>query len=150
MQDQRGKAFDSTADAAKQLLTVAAGVLALTITFVKDILQDDPGHWLRLVLLASWIAFFLSLVCGILVLGAVAGELETGLDAPAAGGAAAHVPTTAGRNIAIPMWSQFGTFVLGAALLVVFGSVAFWDYAPASSTTPTSTPTVVVNPTHTP
>jgi hypothetical protein len=126
------KAFTATSEAIKQLITVAAGVLALTITFVKDLLQDDVERWLKVTLLASWGAFVFSILFGIFGLGAIAGQLGSGSPA-------------IGDNIKKPAVLQFWLFVGGIALLSVFGGFAFWDFDPTASDS--STPTATAAPT---
>src|SRR5215468_10416340 len=69
------KAFDFAADATKQILTLSTGILALTITFAKDIL-GAPGHWSRL-LGWSWILYLISILCGVWTLLALTGSFSS-------------------------------------------------------------------------
>jgi hypothetical protein len=43
MDERVKKAFDFAADLAKQLITLATGLIALTITFSKDFIQHAPA-----------------------------------------------------------------------------------------------------------
>lgn len=46
----------------KAILTLAAGALAISLTFIKNI-APHPKDWTIYFLLASWIGFIISLVC---------------------------------------------------------------------------------------
>ncbi len=115
IEDQLRLAFEFASDLAKQLITLATGVLALSITFVKEILQrqsllDNPGR-LR-TLGAAWIMMFLSIFFGIWTLSALTGSL-----APISGSTA---PSLEG-NSRFPAGGQVISFLLGIGLLIWFG-----------------------------
>lgn len=69
------KAFDFASETTKQLLTLSTGIVALTITFAKDILIAVPFS-AKLFLMAAWGVYVVSLLFGISTLMALAGELE--------------------------------------------------------------------------
>jgi hypothetical protein len=75
MDERQKKAFDFAADLAKQLITLSTGLIALTITFWKDIVGGQHvttpswAYW-------SWYALVLSALCGVWVLMALTGELQ--------------------------------------------------------------------------
>jgi hypothetical protein len=51
----------------KQLLTLASGIIALTITFLKDVVADRGASaqgWIQ----AAWIVYLVSIVFGVLTL----------------------------------------------------------------------------------
>jgi hypothetical protein len=131
--DAGEKQVTAASDAIKQLLTIASGVLTVTITFVTDLLQNDPGNWLRITLLVSWGAFALSICVGILGLGAIPGDLKKS-------------PPSIGGNTKWLTKIQFALFAIGIIALSVFGGAAFWDYSPteSSSTNHAATPTVAI------
>lgn len=79
--DERlAKAFDFSQDSAKQLITLSTGVLALTITFYKDF-APQAGHGSKTLMTFGWLAFLLSILCGVVHLFALTGAL-----APKTGG----------------------------------------------------------------
>src|SRR5207244_2032203 len=93
----------------KQLLTLATGVLALTITFRKDIVKDVSGEaetWLQL----GWVLFLISAIAGVITLGALSGNLDKTND-----------PSIYAGNIRVPSLVQLVTFTLGVGCILVFG-----------------------------
>jgi NhaP-type Na+/H+ or K+/H+ antiporter len=46
-----------------QLITLSAALIGLTVTFAKDFQQNTRGS--LMLLIAIWVAFFLSILCGI-------------------------------------------------------------------------------------
>lgn len=69
------KAFDIAQDASKQMLTVAAGIVVLTITFFDDFGKHAPFS-AKMLLAIAWIAYSLSIVFGIFTLQTLAGNLQ--------------------------------------------------------------------------
>ena len=75
MESNVEKSFDFAADLSKQLITLASGIIAITVTFSKDIFTGAPvgvENWL----IASWIVFFISILGGIWSLMALTGTLD--------------------------------------------------------------------------
>lgn len=62
-------AITLAADLAKQILTLATGILALTITFYKDLDSRSGPKKYRGFLYASWLAFLASVILGLLTMG---------------------------------------------------------------------------------
>ena len=105
------KAFEFAQEVTKQLITLATGIIALTITFLVDVLQ---GHqqgvgWLK----TAWILYLLSIPLGIAALMAMSGNLER----PGTG----KSPSIYTTNIVIASIGQILTFVAGLALTLLFG-----------------------------
>ena len=73
------KATDIAVEALKQLITLSVGVLALTVTFLKDILADARGSltwsWL---LPFSWMLFLVTIYSAIVALAQAARLLARG------------------------------------------------------------------------
>jgi hypothetical protein len=107
--DRIQKSFEFANEATRQLLTLSAAILALTITLARDV-TGDPN-----VLAAAWVAFLVSIAGGIWTLFALMFELDPGEhhgDSP---------PTLAARSVRTPSYVQIGAFVLGTALLAFYG-----------------------------
>jgi len=72
--DYHEKAFEYAGETVRQVLTLATGVIALTVTFAKDIIE--PGScalpWMKW----GWALFGTSIFFGILTLMAIAGQLN--------------------------------------------------------------------------
>lgn len=69
------KSFDFASDLSKQLITLSSGIIALTVTFAKDIFTGASActqNWL----VAAWITFFISILGGIWHLMALTGTLD--------------------------------------------------------------------------
>lgn len=71
--DQRSKAYDFASDLVKQLISLATGVLTLTLAFYDTFLKTSTGptSWM----VASWLVFILSIGAGIVALMAQTGAL---------------------------------------------------------------------------
>lgn len=63
--DQLKKAFDFAADLAKQLITLATGIITITITFAKDFLPQTPNAAVKHWAIYAWVALLASVVCGL-------------------------------------------------------------------------------------
>jgi hypothetical protein len=103
------KAFEFAVDGTKQLLTLSAAILALTVTIARDI-AGDPN-----LLLAAWIAFLVSVVCGVLALYALMVEFGPGKRGQD------EAPTLVASGVRAPAFAQIGAFLVGVAFLVRFG-----------------------------
>ncbi len=64
MDEQIKLAFTFASDLSKQLITLSTGILALTVTFTKDIVRriSAKGAW---ALAVAWIFYFISIICNI-------------------------------------------------------------------------------------
>ena len=112
MDEQTKTAFASAADTSKQLITLATGVIALEMTFIKDVIAT-PGLLARSALALSWIMFLLSVVAGVWMLLAITGSL---------GGSQTLTPQTISNdNIRIPAMIQITLFVFALVFSVAFG-----------------------------
>lgn len=112
MDDQTKTAFASASDTSKQLITLATGVLALEITFAKDIVGrlDETARWL---IGGSWVLLVVSIVAGVWTLLALTGSLAQ---------ATAPTPQSIfGGNVKRPAIAQILLFLGGMALTVWFG-----------------------------
>lgn len=75
--DRRAKSFDYAAEATKQLIALATGVIAFTVTFSKDYLASVSKP-LKVVAAGSWALYVISACAGLLILYALAGQLDPG------------------------------------------------------------------------
>ena len=66
--------FNFAQEVTKQLITLATGIVALTITFIKDVAADAPesAYWRIEV---AWILYIVSIVFGILTLMSLTSSL---------------------------------------------------------------------------
>jgi hypothetical protein len=102
------KSFDFAIDVTRQLMTLSAAILALTVTVARDIETGDPEA-----LAAAWGAFLTSMVFGVLALFALMAELR-----PTEG---EEPPSVAAWRVRTPAILQIAAFVIGSAFLFVFG-----------------------------
>jgi hypothetical protein len=75
MDENVSKAFDIAQDASKQLLTVSAGIVVLTITFFADFGNHAPFS-AKVLLGIAWVAYSISILLGIFTLQTLAGNLQ--------------------------------------------------------------------------
>lgn len=117
MDEQAKAAFASASDTSKQLITLATALLALEITFGKDLIGEFDTVSKGLVA-ASWVLLLLSVVAGIWTLMALTGSLG--------GGAKPTAKSIFGRNVQFPAAAQIGLFLLGLVFTVCFGLRGAW------------------------
>jgi len=137
MKENEKKAYDFASDTTKQLITLATGIIALTITFSKDIIGASKLTNSSLIFW-SWGLFILSIFSGIWTLMALTGNLQpmkaiskeitTEND---------HINnnTTSNtnqpdcldintKNVKIPSVIQILSFITGLILTVIFGATS--------------------------
>lgn len=112
MEERIQKAFDFAADLVKQLITLSTGIIALTVTFSKDIFNAN-GTCFSGWLVSAWVAFFVSIILGVWALMALTGTLD-----PPKG----QNPNLSiqGGNCRIPTGLQVLTFLIGIGLTVTY------------------------------
>jgi hypothetical protein len=111
MDEQTKQAFASASDSCKQLVTLATGLLALEITFAKDLVGELDGLG-KLLLGVSWVLLLLAVVAGIWTLLALTGCL---------GSETRPTPKSISDvNVRIPAISQILLFLSGLLVTVVF------------------------------
>jgi hypothetical protein len=117
MDEHRKKAFDFASDVAKQLITLSTGIIAVSVTFSKDIVKNTANSKYAIILMAvgSFI-YLLSILAGLWHLYALTGELETIQND--------HEPTTRGSNATIPAITQIITFLAATLVIIIFGIVS--------------------------
>jgi len=136
MNERSKKAFDFAADSTKQLIGLSTGIVALTITFAKDVL-GGVGPGLRVLLAVSWLIYLLSILCGCWALLALTGTLE-----PEAEEDKREAARIRGSNVTVPSLAQIGTFLLGTLLIIIVAIAGSWHAAgtteakPATATLP--------------
>jgi len=123
MDEQIKQAFDFARDTTKQLITLSTGIIALTVTFSKDVFHNPSGLPLKL-LVGSWFSFLISVCLGVWTLLALTGTLEPMPKSPAQNGAGPNPPSIRGSNVTIPSLLQIIAFLAGLALTVWFGVVS--------------------------
>lgn len=112
MDDQAKAAFSSASDTSKQLITLATGLLALEITFAKDVI-GSLGASAKYFIGISWVLLLLSVIAGVWTLLALTGSL-----------AQQATPTSqsiSGSNVRIPAILQILLFLGGLICTVWFG-----------------------------
>ena len=113
MNSQIEKAFDFAQEVTKQLITLATGIIAITITFLTDV-ADLGGNigalkW-------AWIFYLISVIFGILALLSMSGNLER----PRAD----KGPSIYAPNIVLGSLGQIVFFAVGLICTLVFGASA--------------------------
>jgi hypothetical protein len=116
--DSDEKAFDFAQELCKQLITLATSLIALTITFWKDVIAPQQVHSPSLAYW-SWYALLASVFCGIWMLMALTGVL-----APT-NAAAGRKPSIRASSVVIPSALQILAFIAGLLLMVMFGQANY-------------------------
>ncbi len=106
------KAFDFAQEVTKQLITLATGVIALTITFLTEVIATDSSDSEQF-LQAAWVLYLVSILLGILTLLSLTGNLER----PGQGDG----PSIYRANVVVFSIGQVLTFIAAVALTLVFG-----------------------------
>ena len=120
MEEPLKKAFDAALDLVKQLITLSTGTLALTATFVKDILKVQEGHTIpfQSLLLITWGMMLLSIFCGLFAHAAIVGTLD--------GTSIVPDQKISPYDFNIRIWSSLQSivFLLGIVFLIVYVSLS--------------------------
>ena len=109
------KAFDFAQDVTKQVLTLATGIIALTITFFKDF-ANNASYAAEFVMGCSWIAYLISVILGIWTLMALTGTLQPLRPANAQ-------LSIQGKNVRLPAFLQLVSFLIALILSVCAGII---------------------------
>ena len=120
------KAFDFASETTKQLITLSTAIIALTITFAKDILQSVPIS-AKVLLMIAWAIYLLSLLFGLLTLMALTSELEPKIkEEPPVTSPPEQLspPSIWAKSITAASVLQILTFLLATVLVVVSGVVS--------------------------
>src|SRR5258708_39733019 len=112
MEAKISKAFDTAQDVSKQLLTLAAGIVVVTITFFSDFGKHAPSAAKEL-LFVAWLLYTISIIGGIGTLQTLAGNLQHG-----------HLDIYKG-NTKLCSIVQYVTFVVALVLTVVAGALTW-------------------------
>ena len=114
MDDATAKAFDFAQDVTKQVLTLATGIIALTITFFKDF-ANHASYTTEVVMGCSWVAYLISVILGLWTLMALTGTLQP-LRSPRATRLSIQ-----GTNVRLPASLQLFSFLIALILSVCAG-----------------------------
>jgi hypothetical protein len=106
--------FNSANELAKQLITLATGILALSITFIRDILKNN-AHVVIWPLTCAWVSYLLSVCFGIWTMMAITGTIFEATQNPTNS-------ATYEMNISVPALLQILAFIIGTILLIVYGA----------------------------
>jgi hypothetical protein len=125
MNDRSKAAFTAVADLTKQLLTITAGILTITVTFSKDLVTrlPDGDRW---TLTTGWLLLVAAAAFGIWTLMALAGSLAHDLD-----GSASLSPYRA--NVLIPATLMIITFLAALVLIAVAGWIVLDQVTPTTT-----------------
>jgi uncharacterized membrane protein len=105
------KAFDFSADLTKQLITLATGIITVTITFSHDFIKN-PDAAPKGLAYTAWYFFLASIFFGILTLSALTGNLDAKVKSTE--------PSIFKANILIFSIPQFITFFTGLVYTILF------------------------------
>lgn len=115
MSEKQQKAFDFAQEVSNQLITLATGIIAITITFLSDILKEKAvSDCDKQYLVLGWIILSISVAFGVLTLMALTGTL-----------AKKDNPSIYERSVVINSIIQIITFFLGLGLIIYFASKTF-------------------------
>jgi len=108
------KSFDFAADLVKQLITLSTAVIAITITFAKDIIGvASSGN--NFLLVSAWVSFFLTILFGVWALMALTGTLE-----PLSNKSEINPPSIRGLNCTLPITFQILSFLIAIGLTITY------------------------------
>ena len=130
MSDRRAKSFEYASDATKQLIGLATGVVAFTVTFGKDFLSGLP-HGLQWVAIVAWVLFLGSAITGLLILYALAGQLDPG--DPSIPEERWSAPSIWAGAVRVLMMSQQVCFGAALVVTIVFAGIAVLEQPAAGA-----------------
>lgn len=115
MDERTRVAFEFAFKTTEHLITISTGVIALSITFLKDFVGEVESRTIRTLALVSWLFFLLSVSCGLITFLQLTGNLGNP-DVPA--------PTIYTQSIQMFSIAQIVFFLLGLGVAVGFGALA--------------------------
>ena len=104
--ESQKKAFDFAQELTKQVITLASGIITITITFMTDFVGQTFPAGAKTLLAVSWIFYILAVVFGVITLMGLTGSLADGED------------SIKGTNMRRPAAIQHTSFILGLILTV--------------------------------
>jgi hypothetical protein len=128
MDEQVKLAFEFAKGLSEQLITLSTGIVALSVTFTKDIVARGPSGRTRVILGVAWLFFIVSVICGLDHLMALTGELVPKPKTVVTDSAGEVQPpplpprvTGIGSGARGAMARQLITFIIATALMLVYG-----------------------------
>lgn len=118
MSDRTRATFEFARDSTIQLIGLATGVMALTITFSKDLVGESAECNPMWLLKVGWGCYFVSLLAGVFTLLALTGTLSRGPDALGHG-------DLYSANNRIPSAIQIISFAFGSFFALLFALLRF-------------------------
>lgn len=115
MDERLRKAFDFAADATKLLISLSTGIIAVGVTFSKDVAKG-PQVAANHLLFAGWIAYLLSIAFGILTMLSLTANLEP--KAAPVPGQQLPAPSIWAPNVVLFSIAQILGFILATALVI--------------------------------
>lgn len=115
--DERTKAaFSGATDSAKQLITLATGLIAVEVTFGKDFLiqVNTLSKWFMVI---SWVLFLLSVILGVGTLNTLIGCIAKSENLSS--------QTIYDPNVKRLAKTQIFLFLIGLGFMVAFGIFGF-------------------------
>ena len=114
--------FEYARDLSQHLITLATGTIAVSITFMKEILNGTADRKILLWLKLSWTFFLLSILFGIVTQMAITGNLDHYQEFLKC---LNKEPLAMAGNVKGPSSLQIITFLLGVGSIVAFGIRSF-------------------------
>lgn len=117
--------FESLSDLIKQLITLSALILGLSMTFIKDLLKSNVSliGWS---LKSSWVIYLVSMLGGVWTLMAISGTIFAVTCSADLKGCDPNFVHNYNfpydTNISLPFLFQVGTFSLATICLIIFGA----------------------------
>lgn len=108
--------YKSVTELSQQLVTLATGILALSITFIKELLKGETRRAHTLLKL-SWLAFLLSITAGVWTKMTVTGMIF----AVALSGVTDEIKAGPYGTTVLPALLQITLFLVGGALIIGYG-----------------------------
>jgi hypothetical protein len=110
--DATDKSFSFAQDAVKQLITLSTAIVTVTVTVSTNFLKTHISGSTTL-LVVAWIAFLMSIICGVFALLSMSGTLAT-----------SSKPNIYASNIRLFALLQLAAFVAGLGMTIWFGGTA--------------------------
>jgi hypothetical protein len=127
--DYHEKAFEYAGETVRQVLTLATGIIALTVTFAHDIIE--PGSQALPWMQWAWTLYGISIFFGILTLMAIAGNLNEAATSNT-------IPNMYAQNIKLFGNLQIWICFLALILTIRFGIIGMNEARQRKAALPTS------------
>jgi len=114
-EDRWSKSYDLASDQVKQLITLSTGIIALAVSFAKDVFSS-ANPWIKVILVLALLCYLASMMSGTKAMGGLTGCMNASIEKKA--GLRIYHDTIADRCKWQIWWFLAGTILVVALVTI--------------------------------